>query len=969
MLGDFSLVRLEIEEICDKFEARLRKNQPLPIEEFANNAREELRNQLVRELLRVEWDVRREKGSKPEWNEYANRGLLPDEELAAEFSNWTTGQNESARGPQRFELLEKLGSGSFGIVWKAFDRKLQRLVALKLAHPSIVSDGARFLREAITAGRLSHGNIVRILDAGEDEEANSLFIVREYVDGHSLDQVLRDRPMPPREAAEIALAMSRALTHSHSMGCIHRDIKPQNIILARDGRPMLVDFGLAKVDTGGATATLSGTIVGTPAFMSPEQASGDIHQVDERSDLYSLGAVLYTLLSRVPPFQGAVNEVLVRIATTDPLNPHRQVDGLPVDLVAICMKCLEKKPAARYASAANLSDDLVRHLAGQPVSANPIGPIARAARWIRRNPGVSAMMSTIMALLAIVASGSLMFAISTDQALKQETNLRREADLAKLAARKAADDARKDAQFSQEITAFMQDLISTVDPAVLAYTGTPLVGDPGIPAGQLLERATRRLMNEPVSQPRTQARLLDSVASIHRSLGDFKRAEELLALSTTIREEFERQSPETNLNDDWGEHWFFVGILRHTMGDYAAADAAYRKAFDRYKIDQPGSLKIANVEFQMGWLFLERRRPIEAREHFERALAIRKANLNSESPAIWVTQIAIAHCSPIEERDWQLLAKAAGRALENENLAELVANIWSLESAKKRRNWNEAVTVYEKIIEVVNRRLPQEHPISLLVHGDFADVLSRSGNYRRGLSIIEQTMQQALKMAPRHEKIREALVRLAHEYHLARRLDDAKACYQKLSEIGQPSEPGIVSNMVINYAQFLHDIGEPAQGLQWLKDNASAITKTSSVNGLLRDSVELALLKKLGKTEDAHAVELRCRQALESIDTSQFSTEVESRIGNLAEHLGELKKAELLYRQALEREIVFRPENHPRIADRQFTLAAFLLQHVPGHEKAESRLLLENCLKARRLNLPDNDVRIPDAEQLLQRTH
>jgi tetratricopeptide (TPR) repeat protein/predicted Ser/Thr protein kinase len=854
MLGDFSVVRLEIEEICDKFEARLRKNQPLPIEEFANNAREELRNQLVRELLRVEWDVRREKGSKPEWNEYANRGLLPDEELAAEFSNWTTGQNESARGPQRFELLEKLGSGSFGIVWKAFDRKLQRLVALKLAHPSIVADGARFLREAITAGRLSHGNIVRILDAGEDEEANSLFIVREYVDGHSLDQVLRDRPIPPREAAEIALAMSRALTHSHSMGCIHRDIKPQNIILANDGRPMLVDFGLAKVDTGGATATLSGTIVGTPAFMSPEQASGDIHQVDERSDLYSIGAVLYTLLTRVPPFQGAVNEVLVRIATTDPVNPHRQVSGLPVDLVAICMKCLEKKPAARYPSAANLSDDLARHLSGQPVKANPIGPLARSARWIRRNPGVSAMMSTIVALLAIVAAVSLLFAISTDRALKQETHLRREADLAKLDARKAADEARKDAQFSQEITTFMQDLISTVDPAVLAYTGTPLIGDPGIPAGQLLERATRRLMDEPVSQPRTQARLLDSLANIHRSLGDFKRAEELLAKSTTIREEFERQSPETNLNDDWAEHWFFVGILRHTMGDYAAADAAYRKAFARYEIDQAGSLKIANVEFQVGWLLLESRRPDEAKEHFERALAIRQANLNPESPAIWVTRIAIAQCSPIDIRDWQLLAQSAGRSLENENLAELVANIWSLESAKKKRNWNEAVNVYEKILEVVNRRLPQEHPISLLVHGDFADVLTRAGNYRRALTIIEPTMEQALKMAPRHEKIREALIRLAYEYQLARRLDDAKACYQKVVELGKPAEVSTNRDMIVNYAQLLHDLGEPAQGLQWLKENADLIKDPNSTDWIWRDSVELILLKKLGNTEDAQAI-------------------------------------------------------------------------------------------------------------------
>ena len=212
------------------------------------------------------------------------------------------------------------------------------------------------------------------------------FIVSDFVEGVTLaDRMTASRPSP-REAATIVASVADALDEAHRQGVIHRDIKPSNIMLGLDGLPMVMDFGLAKREAGEVTMTLEGQVLGTPAFMSPEQAGGDAHKVDGRSDIYSLGAVLYLLLTGELPFKGNARMLLHQVLHDNPRSPRSLVRSIPRDLETICLKAMAKSPLDRYPSASDFADDLRRWLTERPVQARPVGPLRRLGLWSRRNP-------------------------------------------------------------------------------------------------------------------------------------------------------------------------------------------------------------------------------------------------------------------------------------------------------------------------------------------------------------------------------------------------------------------------------------------------------------------------------------------------------------------------------------------------------------------------------------------------------
>ena len=288
----------------------------------------------------------------------------------------------------RFELLEEVGSGSFGHVFRARDTELERTVAIKvpragrLAGPEEVD---RFLREARSAAQLKHPGIVSVYESGQAEDG-TCFLVEEFVPGTTLAQRQLAGRLSFRESAELAAQAADALDYAHRHGVVHRDITPSNILLDSDGRPHLMDFGLAKRDTGEATMTLEGQVLGTPAYMSPEQAGGESHSVDARSDIYSLGVVLYELLTGERPFRGERRMLLLQVLQDDPAPPRRLDSKVPRDLETVCLKAMARSPARRYASARELADDLRRWLAGEPIVARPVGRAERLWRWCRSNP-------------------------------------------------------------------------------------------------------------------------------------------------------------------------------------------------------------------------------------------------------------------------------------------------------------------------------------------------------------------------------------------------------------------------------------------------------------------------------------------------------------------------------------------------------------------------------------------------------
>lgn len=356
----------------------------------------------------------------------------------------------------KFQLLDKIGAGAFGEVWRARDTELHRIVAVKIPHPSSLAAKGnleRFYREARAAAQLRHPGIVTVYEVSLHDDVP--VIVSDFIEGVTLRELLEVRKLSFREAAVLVAQVVDALDYAHAMGLVHRDVKPANIMIefprgvslstppdeflkrmrpgGRDSfdtltlsasssdahasqsttvgpRALILDFWLARRDDVEATLTVEGQVLGTPAYMSPEQAAGQGHKVDRRSDIYALGAVLYELICGRPPFQGSPAMIVHQVLRDEP-PPRKLNDKTPRDLQTICLKAIAKAVGGRYATARELADDLRCFLIGEPIRARAVSLPERVWRWSRRNPVTASLMATVLVLLVIVAVTSSAFAI------------------------------------------------------------------------------------------------------------------------------------------------------------------------------------------------------------------------------------------------------------------------------------------------------------------------------------------------------------------------------------------------------------------------------------------------------------------------------------------------------------------------------------------------------------------------------
>ena len=423
---------------CERFEAGWRAAREPKIEDVLAEVGELERGLLLEELVALEIELRQEQGERPDPAEYRIR--FPGYESANAPGSPLVGDQDTEPNPgetigpeatmvhqssipsrdvkepadfDKFEILGVLGRGGMGIVYKAWQKDLKRLVAIKMIHAVHIDSpelARRFEEEARCAGGLQHPSIVRVHEAGQYQ--GRPYFAMEYLAGSGLDRVLKDGPVDPKEAARLVATISRAVAYLHEKQVIHRDLKPSNIIMDGRGRPFVTDFGLMKLLGEDSNATSSGAVLGTPSHMAPEQAAGRLDRVGPLSDVYGLGAILYSLLTGRPPFHAPTPmETLVQVIEGEPIPAGRLRPGLARALEHICMRCLEKEPADRYPSADAVAEELEKYLRGDEIEWDQPGPWNRLRRWSRREP---ALVARLGAAGAAAGSSLVYHAIAGD---------------------------------------------------------------------------------------------------------------------------------------------------------------------------------------------------------------------------------------------------------------------------------------------------------------------------------------------------------------------------------------------------------------------------------------------------------------------------------------------------------------------------------------------------------------------------
>jgi tetratricopeptide (TPR) repeat protein len=463
-----------------------------------------------------------------------------------------------------YELLEELAAGGMGVVYRARQASLNRPVALKMILAGRFASGRerqRFVAEAEAAALLDHPNIVPVYEFGQ--HLGCYYLSMKLVEGGSLAGHAARLRARPREAARLLADVARAVHHAHQRGILHRDLKPANVLLewpeGEDGRavPYVSDFGLAKHLTVGDDLTRTGDLIGTPCYMAPEQAAGG-KGLTTAADVYALGALLYDVLTGRPPFEGvSVLETLQMVRSQEPVRPRHLHAGLPRDLETICLKCLEKEPAKRYAGADELARDLGRFLAGEPIAARPVGPVERGLKWARRRPTAAALAAVVVAASLLLLGGGVWSYFTIRAARDRAVERSRQA-------REAAD---------YMYTQVAEDWLAN----------EPYLTDL---QKEFLERSVR--FNEQIARDedtdpagrREVALAYFRMGQIYRMLGRARDAEDNYGRAVTIQDELHTRFPdEPRYADDLASSYNWLGELHRTTGERDPTDA-YRRAED-----------------------------------------------------------------------------------------------------------------------------------------------------------------------------------------------------------------------------------------------------------------------------------------------------------------------------------------------------------------------------------------------------
>ena len=826
----------EVNAICNRFETAWRRGDRPAIEDYLGSTPEPARSALLGELIELDIAYRQRAGETPRLDDYQARFPSVSLPVASLFGDPTPAWPEPL--PEAgtdlpvvpgYEILGVLGRGGMGVVYKARHRHLQRLVALKM----ILAGGhagphelARFRIEAEAVARLQHPHIVQIYEVGEQQELP--YCVLEFVEGGSLAQKLAGTPQPPRQAAELVATLAGAVHAGHERGVVHRDLKPDNVLLTADGTPKIADFGLAKKLDGGAGQTASGAVMGTPSYMAPEQARGRGKEVGPAADVYALGAILYEALTGRPPFKGATPmDTVLQVINNEPVPPRRFQPAVPAELETICLKCLSKEPAHRYASAAALADDLKRFLNGEPIRARPSRRWEQTVKWAKRKPATAALIGVSTLALLTLFGVVLGFTLQLQAAL---TATQEQRDLAE-GREKEADRQRAAAEqaraVAQAVNDFLQnDLLRQANSYEQA--GRRFNPDPEVKVATLLDRAATGIGDRFRDQPLVAAAIHQAIGDAYQGVGKYEAAIGHLTAARELRT--------AHLGTDHPET---LTALNNLATAYMKAGRT-GEAIQLLEQVCRQSHKLASEDHALGarnnlaWAYAAAGRTAEAIQLFEQVRQQQMRNLGPDHLSTVATSHALAavyrQAGRIGEairlleqvREWQTeklgpnhlqtlhtlnsLASAydaAGRSAEAIQLFEQVheqqtqklgadhpetlATLKTIATAHvlagRTAETAEAIRRLEQVRELQIERLGADHPGTLSTGQALAVVYRLAGRAPQSIRLLNDVHErQTRTLGPDHPDTLVTLHCLGRAYHTAGRTADAIRVYEQVRE-------------------------------------------------------------------------------------------------------------------------------------------------------------------------------------------
>lgn len=584
-----------------------------------------------------------------------------------------------------YELLDEIARGGMGVVYRTRQISLNRIVAVKvLLFGRFASDTfvKRFRAEAEAAASLRHPNIVAIHDIGEHE--GQRYFSMDFIEGRSLADLTRSGPLPARTAASYLEKIALAIHYAHQQGVIHRDLKPSNVLIDPAGQPHVTDFGLAKRLADDGELTTTGQVLGSPNFMPPEQADPSLGSVGPSGDIYSLGALLYHLLTGRPPFVGeSVEATLRQLLHQEPVAPRLLDAAIPVDLETICLKCLERNPSRRFPTALALAEDLGRFLRNEPIRIRPLGRAQRLWRWCGREPVLAGLTFSLGAVLVLGL-------FITSALLWRERAARQRATVAEQAQSRHRAQAETEADKSRQLASFLQQMLTRAGPSTSLGRDTTLLRE-------ILDQTAQRIDRELTNQPSVMAELRDTVGRTYRDIGDLQKAISMHREAWRLRLELsDDKSPSTAMT---------LSLLAQALTEHDELDEAeklIREAMNLWRTLRGATNdNFAQSLNCLGNIHSRRGDLPHAKECYEQALAIHRGN---NDPTAY---------GPLN------------------NLANVLT---------KQKDFAGAEKVYRQALVVVRQKHGDQHPETALLLRNLGDVLNAQGKLDEARAMHSQAL-------------------------------------------------------------------------------------------------------------------------------------------------------------------------------------------------------------------------------------